>query len=463
MELPPPTFEGSDKLGRNLFCQRLEKYLLIEHSFVEGSVVIALHGKFGSGKTSFLKMWKHDLLKRRKLDPVLPDVVYLNAWENNFCGDPLLAIITKLLDSLEARPGVDRKNLKILRDAVAKVAWFVPGLSSSSLAAKVNIDFMRTGSYAEKFVDGGRMEPADIVALYNFRTSAFQELQTALRTAFSHPDKQIRALVLVDELDRCRPEFAIQFLETVKHVFDIAGLTFVMAVDDSQLNRSVKCVFGENTPVEEYLRRFFHRTFSLPEPEAQDLISNLTEGYLSRYLTSAFGRHSLELIGDEVVALQILTANAGITPRQIQEVFRLLAHAIGGDVDGYQRKPANWNIGLVFLCVLKVMKNPLFQRILAGETCWEEVGNVLGVVTNESTGYGWSLICMTGLGMKGEDVETLKQILERNKISAIHGQEQLQTDLCLYAEQWRTRMSSETSVHRFSRIAKRIEEAETLR
>ena len=58
MNNPPPTFDSSDKLGRQQFSRRLEKYLLIEHYFVEGSVVVALNGKYGSGKTFLLHMWE---------------------------------------------------------------------------------------------------------------------------------------------------------------------------------------------------------------------------------------------------------------------------------------------------------------------------------------------------------------------------------------------------------------------
>ena len=53
-----------------------------------------------------------------------------------------------------------------------------------------------------------------------------------------------RAFFIVDELDRCRPDYAITYLETIKHIFDIKGAVFILAADRQQLENSAKTAFG---------------------------------------------------------------------------------------------------------------------------------------------------------------------------------------------------------------------------
>lgn len=108
-----------DLLGLEDFAKRLEKFILIESDYVEGSLVIGLSSRFGSGKTTFLKMWMASLQEAKdKKDK--PLVVFLNAWESDYYGDPLFAIISALIDCLE-RKGESAKKLV---DAAKDVGWF---------------------------------------------------------------------------------------------------------------------------------------------------------------------------------------------------------------------------------------------------------------------------------------------------------------------------------------------------
>jgi hypothetical protein len=81
--------------------------------------------------------------------------------------------------------------------------------------------------------------------------------------------------VFIDELDRCRPTYAIELLETVKHLFDIPGLIFVIATDTEQLQHSIKAVYGEGFDSNKYLYRFFDRTFTLKQPDLEKFIKSL--------------------------------------------------------------------------------------------------------------------------------------------------------------------------------------------
>jgi predicted KAP-like P-loop ATPase len=86
-EIAPLTFEEYDKLGLKPFCEKLERFLMVEHDFVEGSLVISLNAPFGGGKTTFLSMWNSDLDKRREGGSAIPKAIIINAWESDYCGD----------------------------------------------------------------------------------------------------------------------------------------------------------------------------------------------------------------------------------------------------------------------------------------------------------------------------------------------------------------------------------------
>ena len=78
-------------------------------------------------------------------------------------------------------------------------------------------------------------------------------------------------VVVVDELDRCRPSYAIELLETAKHPFAVDRVVFVLAVNRAQLAESVRALYGAGFNSEGYLRRFFDLDFRLPEPNREAL------------------------------------------------------------------------------------------------------------------------------------------------------------------------------------------------
>lgn len=82
------SFTSTDAFGWKTFAQTVEKFLLTERSFVEGSLVLSFNAPFGTGKTTFLEMLKNDLEDRRRDNQELPLPILLNAWEEDYCGSP---------------------------------------------------------------------------------------------------------------------------------------------------------------------------------------------------------------------------------------------------------------------------------------------------------------------------------------------------------------------------------------
>jgi hypothetical protein len=83
-EATPLTFEASDKLDLKKFSEKLERFLMVEHDFVDGSLVVSLNAPFGAGKSTFLSMWKSDFDKRRETNPTLPKAVIITTLQNTW-------------------------------------------------------------------------------------------------------------------------------------------------------------------------------------------------------------------------------------------------------------------------------------------------------------------------------------------------------------------------------------------
>ena len=86
-----------------------------------------------------------------------------------------------------------------------------------------------------------------------------------LENAIKESDKNI--IFFIDELDRCKPKFSIELLESIKHLFSMKGVIFVISLDKEQLGHSIANIYGTNMDTEGYLRRFFDYDFKLPSPD----------------------------------------------------------------------------------------------------------------------------------------------------------------------------------------------------
>lgn len=90
-----------------------------------------------------------------------------------------------------------------------------------------------------------------------------------LETFAKADDKPV--VIIIDELDRCRPAFGVRLLERIKHYFDVPNLVFVLVMNRRQLVSAIKGVYGADTDAETYLGKFLHLTLALPRARSWDL------------------------------------------------------------------------------------------------------------------------------------------------------------------------------------------------
>ncbi|MDF2984869.1 MAG: hypothetical protein K0R50_379, partial [Eubacterium sp.] len=108
---------------------------------------------------------------------------------------------------------------------------------------------------------------------FNDQKEKFTE---ALRNLIPEDGKLI---IFIDELDRCRPTFAVETLEVIKHYFNIENIVFVMAIDLVQLSHSISTLYGNDMDSSGYLRRFFDFNINIPSADIREYTLNLLSSY----------------------------------------------------------------------------------------------------------------------------------------------------------------------------------------
>ena len=97
--------------------------------------------------------------------------------------------------------------------------------------------------------------------------------------------------MLVDELDRCRPTYAVEFLEVVKHLMTVDHVVYAFAMNRPELAHTVSSCYGPEFDGKGYLRRFIDVDFTLPQPSRRSFIRSLFEEQLESLITDFDTRH----------------------------------------------------------------------------------------------------------------------------------------------------------------------------
>lgn len=318
-----------DLIDLREFSQRLLRFIDVEHHFVDGSLVIGLSSKYGSGKTTFFRMLKDDLEKGNSvIGPIT--VVSLNAWESDYFGDPLFSIVSALVGRIQ-ESGQEASSIV---SAAKDLGWFATAVGGQVVAKLTGIDPVAAGEVAEKKKAAREVQPpvsVDAFTVYQARKNAMGQLKVALEKFIA--DSESKILFLVDELDRCRPDFAIAYLETIKHIFDLPGATFILAADRHHLENSAKTAFGPDLDFDEYYRKFVHREVPLP-PVSKEAYDRFAVTYSKYFLEREDIRQCfMSLEGHHIQHIGELLAALNMTPRQIQECFRIMGHMLSSEPD----------------------------------------------------------------------------------------------------------------------------------
>ncbi len=268
-------WEG-DLLGRQSEGDYLRNYIERLYSLNkkdQTSFVLNINSEWGQGKTWFLKNLAMDLKQNRP-------VVYFDAWRNDFSEDALLSFVSVVCQELSRQY---EDNQKISSSVGALKASFTSWVKKAiPIVAEVAVKKI-TGSTIDEInenvesIDWDSEEASQIagqltkiaskcaVEEFTKKKESIELFEIAVQHLVDSVD-HLPICIFIDELDRCRPTYAIELLESIKHLFSVKGIFFILATDTVQLGHSIKAIYGEGFNSHAYLKRFFYAEYNLNKP-----------------------------------------------------------------------------------------------------------------------------------------------------------------------------------------------------
>ena len=337
--------------------------------------------------------------------------IYFNAWEDDFCDDPLVAIVGQLENSLKGSRFKEIKNIseKIKSAALPLITENILSILAKQIGVTISSELLEN-------------MPNQILEKYSAQNQSKIELKKQLvsmaekvKDETNHP-----FIFIIDELDRCRPTFAIELLERVKHIFAIPNMVFVFGINRNELCAAVKSVYGE-IDADVYIRRFFDMEFTLPEPNAEEFCKNLIVKYeLDAFFSemSKFANHGIHK--DDFNAIDtyfpLLCSHFNLSLRDIEHCVTSMAFA------SRNIKQRDYMLPLIvsILIILRLKNNSLYRDFFAGKCLASKVINYVDqAFQEENVGHGKfdflytlraQLYCMDKNDYKSYQHPTLRQL-----------------------------------------------------
>jgi hypothetical protein len=340
-------------------------------------LVIGINGGWGTGKTTFLKMWRQDLQDKGY------STILFNAWNEDYCDDALVALIGRLSDLLQnLEPNKKSKAQKAIKTVRKLGGHFlkngIPAAIKLATAGLVNLENKEIEKILEDNLSNAVSSVAqEVIKEYENTHNTLSEFKSSLSEFAKTVTGDGKPLILIiDELDRCRPLFAIEVLEKAKHLFDIPGIIFVLGVDKEQLGHSIRSVYGQGMNVDGYLRRFIDIEFLLPPANIMVFCNHLFEKLgLHSYFTLLGGENALSIESHFAALCKCFN----LSLRDVEHCAKLLILACKNTKDKTRVFPYLLSV----LIILKFTNSKLYCRYVSGEYVCEEI---IGYILNQPEG-----------------------------------------------------------------------------
>lgn len=349
-------FSKKDIFNRKEFGERLAS--LFENS--QEDMVVALDAQWGEGKSTFIKMWQGYVENHREKKF---KTIYFDAFTNDYQKDPFLALTAEMYDLLRDESQEKKEEFRKKAGNTFK--------SMARGALKIGVRVATGGILDGSIVDSVEQDISNLVAeqvddIISDRLKSSEEDKSALKYFKKYLQKIAEEkgngnpiIFIIDELDRCRPDFALELVEQIKHIFSVQGITFLLVLNRKQLEASVKARYGNDIDASLYLQKFVSLWLSLPRANQQ--YADNGEKYLNHSLSSMlmegeqFQNTELKELLIEIVKYKKLS---------YREIERILSYvAIMHNMSSKQGFKPIYQVAMAFICYLKVVAPILFEQI----------------------------------------------------------------------------------------------------
>jgi len=325
----------------------------IVNTYADG-FVLAINNEWGTGKTTFVKMWQQ-ALKNEGFQ-----TIYFNAWENDFDNNPIVALMSEL------KTLTNNKNNEVFKSIIEKGAILAKNVLPTLVKSVANkyIDFEMVNDAIENVTKGTTEILEKEINEYITKKKTVLEFKEFLEKYIKSTETEKPLIFIIDELDRCRPDYAVEVLEQIKHFFSVSGIVYVLSIDKNHLASSIKGYYGsECINTDEYLRRFIDLEYSIPKPSTKIFCEYLYNYYSFADFFSSDERKKYQVFQNDAEYLlkmsEILFNKSNSTLRQQEKMFALTRLILSS----FQSTKHTFSNLLFFLIFIKTMKNQVYKKI----------------------------------------------------------------------------------------------------
>lgn len=360
----------NDSFGRDPFAGGLLN--LFQNS--DDPLVIALNEKWGTGKTVFAKRFE-----KRATDEEGYTVIYFDAFKRDYDPDVFIALSAELLAKLPTSKTKNsiKKNAKIVGKTIL-TASFKAAVRAGTVGIINASDLSATAEEIAKEI--GDIAEADLDALIDRRLGnariadeTFEKFKCSLAALANTPKTEggeIKPLLfVVDELDRCRPDYALSVLETIKHFFSVPNVHFLLVCDLDQLASAVHHRYGIKDNGYAYLEKFIDIKISFPILDTHALEIAI-ETFCDEF-ARGMGNDHKQIRGwtDLKNTIVRIAINKNYSLRKIEKILSQFFVSIH-----FANSNANLFDPIFYiLCDLKITNPHLFNKAKKGSLTYQEI------------------------------------------------------------------------------------------
>jgi len=379
-------FGDNDLLQRKGVGKRLSD--LLEN--VDDPVVLAVDGAWGSGKSHFLKRWvgAHTVENGGRAT-----TVYFDAFANDFIEDPLISLTGFIGERLPSAK--QRVSWKKAKNVVVKVAR--PLLRVGAALATAGASEL-TGPVIDAAIEAGGKEAEEAVDAFWRREDGRRAAMQQFRNALAEITKDGSVLIIVvDELDRCRPDYALATLEVIKHFFAVERVHFVLGVNMEALEHIVRVRYGAGVNAPDYIKRFISLSIQLPMYVGEGAVLRAQ----MKYFRTAADEMGIDARVGKIALehLELAIAHTEVTLRDIEKILtRLVVLPRSKELGDF---PFGYQTVIIALVIWQVLKPDFHRRAFRQTLTMEEIDDFFGISSSmlerESQSYNHDAYLLSGI------------------------------------------------------------------
>lgn len=273
-----------DILNRDEFVDRLIK--LIENiSANKTSTCFALSGAWGCGKSFVLDMLEEKLKPIQSQDTYNDKyfVIRYNCWKYDYYEEPLIAIVATMISAIEEETKLfpNSKEKREIVGVLKAAGVSLLSLLSSAVKEKTGVDFASVFKTIREGIENGDEEFKDSHDYDVF--FGFNQVMQRLKDELQKLTKDRTVVFVIDELDRCLPEYAIKVLERLHHLTEESqNIISIISVDKEKLARSIDHYFGFEQS-KKYLEKFIRFEVKLDCGTVTESVSEKYKDYYALF------------------------------------------------------------------------------------------------------------------------------------------------------------------------------------